>query len=344
MEVRLDGRSAIITGSSMGLGLAMAKEFAASGADVAILARRPEVLEQAKQTVTATAQGGRVATFVCDVAKADDIQRTFDGVIKAFGKVDILINNAGQSMAMPSEQITDEIWRDDLELKLFAAIRLARLAWPGMKQRKWGRIINVLNTGAKAPRANGAPTAVSRAAGMAFMKVLAGEGAPHGILVNGMLVGQIVSDQIARRHAREGAQHAVRGIRRRPPARASRSAAWARPRSSPPWRASCARITQASPPAPRSTWTAAQARWCKVRVGARSIGDATATTPCSLQRHQGQGCSNAEDHSRRDLRLRGVRRHRRPDPAQAAAGAVLPLPRRPDAAGIAHHRRRPLRP
>ena len=134
--------------------------------------------------------------------------------IKAFGKVDILINNAGQSMAMPSEQITDEIWRDDLELKLFAAIRLARLVWPGMKQRKWGRIINVLNTGAKAPRANGAPTAVSRAAGMAFMKVLAGEGAPHGILVNGMLVGQIVSDQIARRHAREGTQHAVRGLRR----------------------------------------------------------------------------------------------------------------------------------
>ena len=130
---------------------------------------------------------------MCDVAKADDIQKTFDGVIKAFGKVDILINNAGQSMAMPSEQITDEIWRDDLELKLFAAIRLTRLVWPGMKERKWGRIINVLNTGAKAPRANGAPTAVSRAAGMAFMKVLAGEGAPHGILVNGMLVGLIVS-------------------------------------------------------------------------------------------------------------------------------------------------------
>ena len=204
MEVRLDGRSAIITGSSMGLGLAMAKEFAASGADVAILARRPEVLEQAKQTVTATAQGGRVATFVCDVAKADDIQRTFDGVIKAFGKVDILINNAGQSMAMPSEQITDEIWRDDLELKLFAAIRLARLAWPGMKQRKWGRIINVLNTGAKAPRANGAPTAVSRAAGMAFMKVLAGEGAPHNVLVNALLVGRIQSNQWVKRHATEG--------------------------------------------------------------------------------------------------------------------------------------------
>jgi len=204
MEVRLDGRSAIITGSSTGLGLAMAKEFAASGADVAILARRAEVLDEAHSVVSAVADGGKVATFVCDVSKADDIQRTFDGVSKAFGKVDILINNAGQSMAMPSTDITDEIWQADLDLKLFAAIRLTRLVWPGMKERKWGRIINVLNTGAKAPRANGAPTAVSRAAGMAFMKVLAGEGAPHGILVNGMLVGLIDSDQHVRRHKRDG--------------------------------------------------------------------------------------------------------------------------------------------
>ena len=126
-------------------------------------------------------------------------------MVKTFGQVDILINNAGMSRAMPSEQITDELWQEDLDLKLFAAIRLARLCWPGMKARKWGRIINVLNTGAKAPRANGAPTAVSRAAGMALMKVLAGEGAPHGILVNGMLVGLIDSDQHRRRHAREGA-------------------------------------------------------------------------------------------------------------------------------------------
>ena len=195
MEVRLDGRSAIITGASMGLGLAMAKEFAASGADVAILARRPEVLEQAKATCEATAKGGRVATFACDVAKADDINRTFDGVVKAFGKVDILVNNAGQSMAMPSEQITDEIWQQDLDLKLFAAIRLSRLVWPGMKERKWGRIINILNVGAKAPRANSAPTSVSRAAGMAFTKVLSGEGAPHNVLVNALLVGLIEADQ-----------------------------------------------------------------------------------------------------------------------------------------------------
>jgi len=78
------------------------------------------------------------------------------------------------------------------------------LALPQMKQRRWGRIINVLNTGAKTPGAGSAPTTVSRAAGMALTKVLAGEGAPHNVLVNALLVGQIESDQIARRHKAQG--------------------------------------------------------------------------------------------------------------------------------------------
>jgi 3-oxoacyl-[acyl-carrier protein] reductase len=203
MEVRLDGRSAIITGGSKGLGFAMAKEFAASGADVAILARDPGSLAEAKAMASEGAKG-RVATFECDVSKADAINKTYADVVSAFGKVDILINNAGTSRAMPSGTITDEIWQEDLDLKLFAAIRLTRLVWPGMQERKWGRIINVLNLGAKAPKAGGAPTAVSRAAGMAFMKVLSNEGAPHGILVNGMLVGLIDSDQHARRHKTAG--------------------------------------------------------------------------------------------------------------------------------------------
>jgi NAD(P)-dependent dehydrogenase (short-subunit alcohol dehydrogenase family) len=202
MDVRLDGRVAIITGASKGLGFAMAKEFSASGANVAILARSPDALDAAVADAQKTASG-KVAGFACDVSQADQIEKTFADVVKTFGKVDILINNAGMSRAMPSDKITDEIWQEDLDLKLFAAIRLSRLCWPGMKERKWGRIINVLNSGAKAPRANGAPTAVSRAAGMALMKVLANEGAPHGILVNGMLVGQIVSDQIARRYETE---------------------------------------------------------------------------------------------------------------------------------------------
>ena len=204
MQVSLAGRAALITGASKGLGLAMATRFAESGADVAILARRPEVLEEARSLIEKTATG-RVAAIPCDVSKAEQCQTGYDAAIRAFGKIDILVNNAGTSRAMPFEQITDEIWQEDLDLKLFAAIRLCRLAFPGMKERRWGRIINVLNIGAKAPRAGGAPTAVSRAAGMALTKILAGEGAPHNVLVNALLVGQIVSDQWVRRHQAQGA-------------------------------------------------------------------------------------------------------------------------------------------
>jgi 3-oxoacyl-[acyl-carrier protein] reductase len=204
MLVELTGRVAVITGASKGLGLAMATEFAASGADVAILARRPNILEEAKAQIEKTACG-RVAAIPCDVAQAADCRAAYDAAIGTFGKLDILVNNAGTSRAMPFDQVTDEIWQEDLDLKLFAAIRLARLALPGMRERRWGRIINVLNIGAKAPRANSAPTAVSRAAGMALTKILANECAPHNVLVNALLVGQIVSDQWVRRHAAQGA-------------------------------------------------------------------------------------------------------------------------------------------
>lgn len=97
------------------------------------------------------------------------------------------------------------VWQADLDLKLFAAIRLARLAWPGMAGRRRGRIINVLNSLAKAPKAGTAPTAVSRAAGLALTKVLAGEGAAHNILVNSLHVGLIESDQWVRHHAQQQA-------------------------------------------------------------------------------------------------------------------------------------------
>jgi 3-oxoacyl-[acyl-carrier protein] reductase len=204
MEILLDGRSAVITGGSKGLGLAMAQRLAASGADVAILARTPETLAEAKQQIQAGAQG-KVTAVSADVSKAVDIRRAYDTVMSEFGKIDILVNNAGQGIRGPSEELTDEIWQADLDLKLFAQIRLSRLVFPQMKQRRWGRIINVLNLGAKAPGPDSAPTSVSRAAQMAFSKVLSAEGAPYNILANSLHVGIIVTDQIVRRHRREGA-------------------------------------------------------------------------------------------------------------------------------------------
>jgi NAD(P)-dependent dehydrogenase (short-subunit alcohol dehydrogenase family) len=204
MDIRLDGRSAVITGGSKGLGLAMAERFAASGADVAILARDPATLADAKAVIQKGAKG-KVAAISCDVSRMAPIQAAYDQVMREFGKIDIFVNNAGQSTRGPSETITDEMWQADLDLKLFAQIRFCRLLLPQMKARKWGRIISVLNIGAKAPGADSAPTSVSRAAQMAFTKALSQEGAPHNVLVNSLHVGVIVSDQIVRRHQREGA-------------------------------------------------------------------------------------------------------------------------------------------
>jgi 3-oxoacyl-[acyl-carrier protein] reductase len=204
MDIQLDGRSAVITGGSKGLGLAMAQRFAASGADVAILARTPETLAEAKEKIRAGAKG-KVVTVSCDVSKAPDVRRAYDQVMSELGKIDIFVNNAGQATRGPSEELTDEIWQADLDLKLFAQIRFCRLIFPQMKQRRWGRIIAVLNIGAKAPGADSAPTSVSRAAQMAFTKALSMEGAPYNVLANSLHVGVIVSDQIVRRHRREGA-------------------------------------------------------------------------------------------------------------------------------------------
>lgn len=196
----------MITGSSLGLGLAMGHRFAESGANVALVGRRPEVLKEAVEAVRKTAggNGGKVEGFAYDVSTAEATQSLYDDAVKALGPIDVLVNNAGTSQTGKFDDITDEVWQADLDLKLFAAIRLCRLVMPGMRERKWGRIINVLNLGAKAPRAGGAPTAVSRAAGMALTKILAGEGAPHNILVNGLLVGNIQSDQWVQRHKSQG--------------------------------------------------------------------------------------------------------------------------------------------
>jgi 3-oxoacyl-[acyl-carrier protein] reductase len=201
MEVNMSGRVAVITGGSTGLGLAMATRMAECGADVALLARRADVLDEACKTVSKKARG-RVQGFPCDVSKADEVIDAYNAVMTAFGRVDIIVNNAGSSQRGEFISQTDADWQADLDLKLFAAIRLTRLAWPQMVERRWGRVINVLNIGAKAPKPKSAPTSVSRAAGMALTKVLAGEGAPHNVLVNALHVGLIESDQWARRHAK----------------------------------------------------------------------------------------------------------------------------------------------
>ena len=201
MDTNLSGHTALITGGSLGLGRAMAAAFYQAGANVAIVARRAEPLTDAVKLIRASTstQDSKVDGYVCDVTDAASLAETLARVTAELGSVDILVNNAGQSAAKPFTEITDAEWQADIDLKLFAAIRLSRLVWSHMESQHWGRIINVLNVFAKAPDARTAPTSVTRAAGMALTMVLAGEGAPHNILVNAMLIGFIKSDQIQRR-------------------------------------------------------------------------------------------------------------------------------------------------
>ena len=201
MNLDLTGKTALITGASLGLGRAMAHAFHGAGANVALIARRTDLLEQARTAIEAEA-GGHVRAYPCDVTDPAMIERTVGATVADLGPVDILVNNAGQSQTGRFEDLTDAVWQADLDLKLFAAIRFCRLLFPSMKERRWGRIVNMLNTAAKAPPPGSAPTSVSRAAGMALTKVLAGEGAPHNVLVNALLIGSIKSDQIRRAYER----------------------------------------------------------------------------------------------------------------------------------------------
>ena len=202
MDLQLNGRVALVTGGSQGIGKAVAAMLAQEGASVVIAARGAELLDKVATEIRAA--GGKVHAVAADVSQAADCERLVAETIKTFGRLDILVNNAGTSATGEFESVTDEAWQADFNLKLFAAIRLARLAVPGMRQHGWGRIINMTNIGAKQPRAKSMPTTVTRAAGLAFTKAMSKEFAASNILVNTVCIGLIKAGQHERKAARAG--------------------------------------------------------------------------------------------------------------------------------------------
>ena len=198
LDLELQGRVALITGGSDGLGRAAAARLAAEGARVAICARRREPLEEAAAALRA-ASGGEVLAVVADVTKGPDCQRFVDEAVSAFGAVDILLNNAGTSAAKGLEEVDDTAWYADIDLKLMAAVRLCRAAIPLMRSRGGGAIVNATIVGGKAPPARGLPTTVTRAAGINLTKSLANQYAADRIRVNTICIGLIKSAQWQRR-------------------------------------------------------------------------------------------------------------------------------------------------
>jgi NAD(P)-dependent dehydrogenase (short-subunit alcohol dehydrogenase family) len=180
MDLELQDRAFLITGGTDGLGLALAERLVAEGALVAVCGRDEERLERSQALLGRDALCSRT-----DVTNAEQLD---DGAV----------NNAGRSAGGPIATSDDDAWRNDYELKVIAALHLARRVLPALETTK-GALVNVLAILARTPNANTTPTSASRLAGLALTKALANEVAPRGIRVNAILIGLIESGQWVRR-------------------------------------------------------------------------------------------------------------------------------------------------
>ncbi|CAG7649194.1 SDR family NAD(P)-dependent oxidoreductase [Paenibacillus allorhizosphaerae] len=198
MELGLTGKVALITGGSKGIGLGTALTLAKEGASIAICARSEEHLQKAASIIMEQT-GARVLPLQADVTSPDDCERIAASTAAHFGRLDIVINNAGTSAAGPFQNVTDNMWSDDLDLKLHGAIRVSRAALPYLRQAGGGAIVNIVTSAAKTPPASSLPTSVSRAAGLALTKAMSRDLAADQIRVNAVCIGTIRSDQIERK-------------------------------------------------------------------------------------------------------------------------------------------------
>lgn len=198
MDLQLQDKVVAITGGSKGIGFQTALQFVQEGAKVAICARGEKQLQVAQDSIFQQT-GKKIAIFPCDVSKEEDCKQFIEGVIEHYGQVDILINNAGTAAANSFENVSSELWKSDLDLKLFSTIHCSTYAVENMKKRKSGSIINVTAVLAKTPPASSLPTTVSRAAGIALTKAMSNDLGPAGIRVNTVCIGLIRSNQIENR-------------------------------------------------------------------------------------------------------------------------------------------------
>ena len=195
MDLQLRDKTALVTGASMGIGRAIAKMLAAEGVRVAAVARRVGLLEEMAAEV---AQAGhpRPVLIQQDLMAADAAARLRDAALEQLGHVDILVNNAGGSRVLPIDA-PEEKWEEAITLNFTRQRQLAHALLPQMIARNWGRIINI--TGKSEPEHLNAAFA-AKAAMHAWAKGLSREVGKHGITVNSIPPGRIMSEQIRRNY------------------------------------------------------------------------------------------------------------------------------------------------
>lgn len=188
MDLGLKGKVALVSGASSGLGLAIARELAAEGASVALVARRKDELERNAAEITA-AGAGRAVAVTGDVTEDGAAERCARDVERLLGPIDILLANAGGPPSTAFDSTDDAQYQAAFKLNLLGSIRLAHACVPGMRSRKWGRVIFLTSMAAKQPVAGLILSNTMRAGLLGFAKTLANEVARDGVLVNTVLPG-----------------------------------------------------------------------------------------------------------------------------------------------------------
>ena len=187
----LQGRVAMVTGGTKGIGKAMALAFASAGADIAICSRTATT-SPCKAEIEAL--GVRVLAINADVRSTDDVQNFYETVVNSFGKVDILATSAGIQSTHRMCDHPDELWLKIIDINLNGVYRTIKLCLPGMIKRKWGRIINIASTAASVGSPEYAAYCASKAAVVGLTRCVALEGAPHGVTCNAISPGWVETE------------------------------------------------------------------------------------------------------------------------------------------------------
>ena len=190
MDLGLRGRTAIVCGSSEGIGLAIAESLAEEGVNVAMFARRREVLQREAERIGGLAIRG-------DVTNPADLQRLVERTVAAFGGIDILVNNSGGPPRTSALEIDDELLENAVELLLFSAVRLTSLCLPHLRTSGHGRVVNITSSTVREPADKLALSNAVRPGVVGWAKTLAREVGPDAITVNSIAPGRIDTARLA---------------------------------------------------------------------------------------------------------------------------------------------------